>query len=191
MSVICAACLGAAAAVAQEAAPAAPAQPEAEKSARPVSPHLAAMLSAGLPKFGEAKSRENKPAPVSGEASGAADKSTNDIIRLPQYLVLEPRALDADAVRTQRGLEAYAVDKYYGPSDSFMRGVLNHYTLGALWQHATKHVPLLKYFGWYDSLEKSAVTRYYLDEAPRKLDTLMRLDALPHAPLPAGTKPTE
>ncbi len=152
----------------------APASPElaAEVSPAPeraVSAHVAGLLAAATPHFEVVKPAERKSGGPPGES---ASKPANEIVRLPNFVVKEPRIPSPEDVRTPRGLEVYAMNKYLGSPTGFSRGVLNHYTIAGAWKRATKHVPILNRFEWFSSPEKSAVDRYYDDEVRKKMRDL-------------------
>jgi hypothetical protein len=182
--------LSAAAAIAQE-PPSKPLKSAAENAPareRIVSEHVAELLAASRPHFEVIKAEEKKaPEP----SVGSPEKPLNEIVRLPNYVVKEarePRVPSPEDVRTPRGLEVYAMKKYLGSTDSFSRGVLNHFTLADAWKKAVKNVPLLNQFEWATSPEKRALDMYYDDEVRKKLRGLYDELAPPSKPAPAGGK---
>ena len=149
-----------------------PAADAARKPERVVSPHVAGLLAAATPRFAVAVPSETEsgtPSPV------FLTSPANEIMRLPNFVVREPRVPTPEAVRTRRGLQVYAMNKYLGDADGFSRGVLNHYTLAAAWKKYTKHVPVLNWFEWATSPEKRALDMYYDDEVRKKMRDLSEL----------------
>jgi hypothetical protein len=92
-------------------------------SDRPVSQDIAAALAATIPKF--------QPAPPLPAADAPVDA---DVVRMPAYLVREPKLPKPSDVLTQKGVAGIAMDRYLGPADGFDRNILNHFTLSHLWQ---------------------------------------------------------
>ena len=138
--------------------------------ARVVSPRVAALLTASLPKLDV----PNQAAGKSERAEAAAEKPSNGIVRLPRYLLRERKLPTPEEVRTRRGLEKYAMNKYLGSTDSFSRGVLNYFTIADAW----KHVPLLGRFPWFNSNEATAMDMYWDDEWRKKMSDLISVLAI-------------
>jgi len=143
-----------------------------------------------------------KPAETKGAAAITSfpDTPLNEIVRLPNFVVREPRVPTPEDVRTPRGLQVYAMNKYLGSRTGFSRGVLNRYTLAEGWARATKHIPILNWFEWATSPEKRALDMYYDDEVRKKMRDLYELQAIPSnppirsegktaSPLPAAAAP--
>lgn len=110
-------------------APAAePAQaPAPRKRTRAISPELAAQLAASVPKY---QPPPPKPPPKPEEEQvdmREIDKPKNTIIRLPKYVVQEPKSpvFSERAISTQKGLAAIAMRRYISEADR----ALNRYTL--------------------------------------------------------------
>ena len=87
----------------------------APKRHRAISPEVAAQLAAAAPKFTPAPP---KPPAIDEEDQPDlrdTDKPKNGIIRLPKYIVREPRPpmLTERAVNTKKGLEAIAMKRYF------------------------------------------------------------------------------
>jgi hypothetical protein len=170
---------------AQEAAASAPAQaaPTAAAKPRTVSPALAAMLAATMPKYDPSKDRAEKRAP----GSIAEDtKSKSGIVRLSKYIVREQRPPTERDIMTKRGLEQWAMNTYLGSAYDFDRGVLNHTTLNALWSK----IPVLGMVPFFPatSNEERAMTHYYDEGLPGEIKELCQLDALGR-PVPGGLQP--
>jgi len=153
-------------------------QAQTGKRARLVSPHLAEALAEKMPAF------EPKTADQKGKAQAEAvdDRPANGIVRLPRYVVREPKVPSERDVRSPRGLEVHAMNKYMGDSDGITRGVLNRFTLGGVWDRFVKgRIPLIGRFDWAVTLEGKALDRYYDDEARKELLNLVRFDAAAQA----------
>jgi len=145
---------------------------------RKVSEHVAELLAASTPHVDPIKPKpvEKNSGPL---APGVADKPAYDIVRLPNFVVREPRVPSVEDVRTPRGLEVYAMNKYLGAPNSFSRAVLNRFTIADAW----KHVPILGRYPWFSSPEATAVDMYYDDEVRKKMADLYGLLAIaPKAP---------
>jgi hypothetical protein len=98
--------------------------PAAPRRARVISPEVAAQLSAAAPKF-----TPPPPAPVAKPAEEETDlrdvdKPKNEIIRLPKFIVREPRPpmLTERAVNTKKGLADIAVRRYISEVDRALNG---------------------------------------------------------------------
>src|SRR4051812_10193937 len=103
-------------------APAAPRQ-----RARAISAEAAAALSAASPKYTPAPPKP-EPVPESEQIDlREVDKPKNTIVRLPKYIVQEPKPaiLSERAVHTQKGLEDIAMRRYISEADR----ALNRFTL--------------------------------------------------------------
>lgn len=164
--------------------------PAAESPAprdRAVSTNVAALLAAGTPRFPVMKPEEK---PANAPSAPIVNRPANEIVRLPNFVVREPRVPTPEDIRTPRGLEVYAMNKYLGRADGFSRGVLNRYTLADGWARATKRIPVLNWFEWATSPEKRALDMYYDDEVRKKLRDLHELQAMPSKPPPARATPS-
>lgn len=155
-----------------------PAGAPATKPTRAVSPHLAAALAEKMPKFepkAGAHDAEKKPGQTGAEALD--DQPANGIVRLPRYVVREERPPSDREMRSARGLEAHAMDKYMGAPGGFSRGVLNRFTFGQAWDRWIKgRVPILGRFDWAVTQENEAMKRYYDDEFRKELRGLVDFD---------------
>lgn len=185
------AALGAGVAEAREPAAVAPATvvvtPVAPPPKRLRSEHVAGLLAAATPRF--AITPADKPATLKAPGQAAA-LPANEIVHLPNFVVREPRVPTPEDVRTPRGLQLYAMNKYLGSPTGFSRGVLNRFTLADGWTRLTKHVPLLNRFEWASSPEKTALDRYYDDEVRKKMSDLYGLLAIrPEPPVRPGRAP--
>ena len=143
---------------------------------RAVSSHVAELLAAATPKFSVAKPRDQAPH-SDGQAEAGAEKPANGIVRLPQYVVREPRLPTRQEIMTRAELERHAMNRYLGPEDGFDRGVLNVVTLAGLW----KKIPLIGLipfvpFGSVTN-EERAMAMYEEEERKRKMAELMGLAA--------------
>lgn len=102
-------------------------RPQAPRRARAISPEAAAALAAASPKY-EPPVPKPAPKPESEQIDlRDVDKPKNQIIRLPKYLVQEPKpaVLSERAVHTKKGLEDLAIRRYMSEADR----ALNRYTL--------------------------------------------------------------
>jgi hypothetical protein len=144
--------------------PAAAAEPPSD---RPVSPHIAAELASTIPKY--------EPPPSAAAASAAPDPN---ILRMPPYLVREPKLPTPAEVLTPKGIASIAMDRYLGPADSLDRGVLNHFTLVQLW----KEIPVLNALPFVPfgsiSNESRAMELYDQDQRLAEKADLMELAKL-------------
>jgi hypothetical protein len=114
---------------------AAPAACAAEDGPKPqrerlVSPRVAEMLAATMPKFepaAEAPRVTESPPPIAGP-----DKPANGLVRLPSYIVREPKLPPPDEVMTKREREKIAMQKYLGDENGLERA-LNMFSVSGLW----------------------------------------------------------
>ena len=144
---------------------------------RAISVRAAKMLAAGLPKAETPEPADGIAAPGPA-ARGEREQPANTIVHLPPYLVREPRVPTSEDVRTPRGLEVYAMNKYLGAPDGFSRAVLNRFTIADAW----KRVPVLGRYPWFSSPEKTAVAMYYDDEHRKKMADLVGLLSIARKP---------
>jgi hypothetical protein len=125
------------AAVAQDSAPADGAQRE-----RPVTPRVAAMLAAAVPKFAAATPDTTSPAAEMPRVA-PPQQPANQIVRLPSVVVRERRPPVREEILSDAELAKIGMNRYIGPYDGLDRGVLNLFTIKALWNK----IPVL---GRYD-----------------------------------------
>jgi len=135
-----------------------------------VSPRLSAYIAAKLPRY--------DPARAGGAARLPADAAHPGVMRLPDYIVREPRLPDETEILTEHGRDLAAMNKYLGPSDGLDRGYLNAITLGDLW----RKIPVLKMIPFipFGSVSQEARARALYDEAEmrEKLDDLRDIESL-------------
>lgn len=146
---------------------AAPAQPRE----RLVSPRVAALLSAALPKqlpLASSASPATNAHPILDRASTSDEPAGNGIVRLPSFVVRESKPPPFAEVE-HREVARRAMEKYLGPEDGFDRGFLNLIT--------AKLFPLLAVFGSVSN-EARAMGRYREDERLRLKADLLELAAL-------------
>jgi hypothetical protein len=159
---------------AQDASPLATASPISEPAAaeRAVSPHVAELLAASIPKFRPPAPAEKKSEPAE-PTNHEGDKPANGIVRLPRYVVRESALPTPLEVMTKRELEHYAMDRYLGPEDGFDRGFLNLFTIAGLW----KKIPVLGQFPFVGSEtnEDRALRLFDIAERKRKMEELSGL----------------
>ena len=143
------------AAMAQPAAPPpADAAPAPTERPRAVSPATAALLAAALPKIGPVKPAERKPDAELPDLRDT-DKPRNEIVRLPKYVVREPRP----PVFTER--ELYS-DRAFGE-----RLARRYYSEGYLaFNRLARFTPLALYLS---SAADNALAQYYMDERLQKM----------------------
>jgi hypothetical protein len=107
------------------------------KRPRLVSSHVANVLN-------DLAAREVPPTPVAGAATAESaarqrieaaspDVPANRIVRLPDYIVREPRLPSREEVTPRRSLEQMAMQKYFGDETSLYR-VLNMFSPVHLWR---------------------------------------------------------
>ena len=165
-------------AAAQESPPAATTTDnDAPRRDRGVSSRSARLISASLPKY------ETKPDGEAGDKPAATiprvlDRPANGIVRLPDYIVREPKLPNAEQVLSRKGLADYAMKKYLGPSDGFDRGLLNAITFPEL----AKKVPFIGFlFLLIPSMtnEDRALMYYYQDKRLQEMKYLTELASLP------------
>jgi len=104
----------------------------------PVSPKLEKLFGGDLPKFAPSKPEDATPA--------SAQPPRNGIIRLPTYIVREPRPISPTDVMTEKARSDALVKRYVGEPTG-LDLMLNKYTFNTLW----KKIPLLgkhSNFGW-------------------------------------------
>ena len=153
---------------AQEATPSASRPPggaEAPKHERRVSAHAAALLAAGLPKY-EALAPVAAMSAAKTIAVGETDPSANGIVRLPRYVVHEPRMPTPLEVMTRKERENFAMNRYLGPENGLDRGFLNLFTLVGVWWK----IPVLRSIPFvpFGSVTNEARAMQRLDEDGRK-----------------------
>ncbi len=109
--------VGLASARAQTPSPA-PAPSEAPRRARAISPEVAASLAAAMPKYTPPKPVEKKPEEELPDAR-ETDKPKNGIVRLPKYVVREPKApiFRERDINTPQGLANIAMKRYITETD--------------------------------------------------------------------------
>lgn len=145
------------------------------KRPRAVSAHVAAALAEKMPKYEPSSGGEKQIHDATREQN--EQRPANGIVRLPRYIVEERRPPTTEELRSPKGLERYAMDKYMGDADGISRGVLNHFTLDGAWTRFVKgRVPVLGWFDWAVSQEDEALKRYYDDEVRKKLRGLVQFD---------------
>ncbi len=135
----------------------APATPAATEPA--VSPKLTKLFGGEPPKFDPAKAAAPAAKPI-------PDKPQNGIIRLPMYLVREPRPIRSEDVMTDQA-RSEALVKRYDREPTGLDLMLNKYTIGDLW----KKIPVLgkiSDFGTSMSYNDRIATEYSRYEAKRK-----------------------
>ena len=101
--------------------------PAAPKRARPVSPGVAAALAAAAPKYAPPPPKP-EPKPESEQVDmREIDKPKNEIVRLPKYLVREPKPVifSERQINTEKGLTDIAMRRYISDVDR----ALNRWTL--------------------------------------------------------------
>jgi hypothetical protein len=98
---------------------------------RPISPRTAEMLSAAMPKFEPIASSE-----VTDQRAGlrakSPDQPANGLVRLPQYIVREPKLPAPHEVMTRSAREKFAMQKYLGDENGLER-TLNMFSISGLW----------------------------------------------------------
>ncbi len=143
-------------------APAAGIGGKAPIPANHLSKHAAALLAEGLPKV---ETKKNDAAGAAAKpVANPEDAPANGIVRLPRYVVHEPRLPTPQEVMTRKELEHYAMDRYIGPEDGFDRGFLNVFTIAGLW----KKIPILGGFPFVGSETNEDRGLRLYDEAERK-----------------------
>jgi len=169
------------------------AEPEpAPPRQRAISPRLSAVITAPLPKYESAA--DGRTSRGAGRLA-PEDRPKNNIVRLPDYIVREPRLPDDAEVLADQGRGIIAMRQYLGDSDGLFRGYLNAFTLGELWQKipALGRIPFVP-FGSVANQEL-ALEVYDRVERKRRLQELMGLEALarqaenPAAPAPSSKTP--
>lgn len=128
--------------------------PGAQKRRRAISPEVAAQLAARMPKYTPPPPKAPEPDEDEGVDLRDIDKPRNEIIRLPKYVVREPRppVLSERAIHTKSGLADLAMRRYV--TEGYK--ALNSFT-----------IPL---FG--SSAESYAMMRYEEDERLRNMKDL-------------------
>jgi hypothetical protein len=111
------------------------AEEAAPKRERLVSPHVAQMLADVA-----AKQQPAAASGTTGESAGGQrgqgqerDVPANGIVRLPPYLVREPRLPSREELMTRHEIEQLAMDKYFGEETSLYR-VMNLFSPVYLWR---------------------------------------------------------
>ena len=101
--------------------------PSAPKRTRAISPEVAAAFAAATPKFTPAPPKP-EPTPVEEQPDmREIDKPKNAIVRLPKYIVQEPKpaVFSERAIHTEKGLTDIAMRRYISDMDR----ALNRFTL--------------------------------------------------------------
>lgn len=119
---------------------------------RLVSPRVAALLNAALPKFQPPAASHDVN--VAGRGPAADLPAASDIVRLPTYIVRESKLPKFPEVE-RREIARRAMEEYLGPEDGFDRGFLNLFT--------SERVPILALFGSVSN-EARAMARHREDE---------------------------
>lgn len=130
---------------------------------RSVSPRVAEMLAAAMPKYQGPMASPKRPE-LAEPNEMEREKPANSIVRLPNYVVRESKLPTPIEVMTRRELENYAMKRYIGPEDGLDRGVLNLFTLAGLW----KKIPVLGHFPFAGSETNEDRALRLHDEAERK-----------------------
>ncbi len=168
LSLILLAALAGTAVRAQTADPVSVSGPKRESA---LSPGLASTILATLPKY-----HPPKPAPAAAAPSGPADQPRNGIIRLPDFIVRDRRLPDPEDLLTEKGRNAAAAARYFGPETTLDR-VLNHVTLNDLW----KSIPVLGKIPFvpFQSMDRGerAMYLYGRVEEQRRTKELLEFDA--------------
>ncbi|MBS0662600.1 MAG: hypothetical protein JSR48_05005 [Verrucomicrobia bacterium] len=138
-----------------------------------LSKRLSAELTATLPKYDPAVANRAET-----KVRLLREQPRNGILRLPDYIVREPRVPDQREMLTEKGRDAVAMNTYLGPSDGLDRGFLNAFTLVGAW----KKIPLLNRlpivpFGSMTN-EERAREIYDREERRKQFLELMGLDAM-------------
>jgi hypothetical protein len=112
-----------------------PAANTAPKRERLVSPHVAQMLADAA---AQQPSAVSTGAPVESAARQRGpgqerDVPANGIVRLPPYLVREPKLPSREELMTRHEIEQLAMDKYFGEETSLYR-VMNMFSPVYLWR---------------------------------------------------------
>jgi hypothetical protein len=130
-------------------------QPEAPRAPRAISPEVASQLKGYAPKY---VPPPPKPAPKPEEEEPVdardVDKPRNGIIRLPKYIVQEPKSpvLNEQAISTDKGIKDIAVRRYISEMDRVLNGI---------------HIPFLT-----RSLEDRAMEMYREDERLKNISSM-------------------
>lgn len=154
---------------------------------RLVSPSLAAMLAASMPRYTPPTLQSTAAPRESPVLSAGAEKPKNEIVRLPSYVVRAENIPSRRDVLTKKGIEDWMMNKYMGSYDDLDRGVLNRFTIGELWAK----IPILgklPFFGAFTN-EARAMAFYYEVEIPAELRALESFDALSTAEPIGGGQP--
>ena len=169
--------VGEIAALAQQAAPVTTpiANKAAPKRDHAVSPQIAALLMASRPKL-EVTCSTRKETEQTAIVASEREKPANTIVRLPSYVVREPRLPARDEVMTRQESESYAMNRFIGPEDGFDRGFLNLFTFAGLW----KKIPVLGRFSIAGSETNAerGMRLYAESERKRKMEELTGLMSL-------------
>ncbi len=153
-----------------------------------LSRRLSAELASSLPKFDPAAAQT-----AAAKGRLPRDQPRNGILRLPDYIVREPKVPNETEVLTEKGKDAVAMNTYLGPSDGFDRGFLNAVTLVGLW----KKIPVLNRlpivpFGSITNEERAREV-YDREQQRKAFMELMALDAFAKqaekSPAPANPPP--
>lgn len=139
------------------------------RAARVVSARVAEMLAEGRPKYQPPTASEKSSGPTE-RSDRSSETPANSIVRLPSYVVREPKLPTPIEVMTRHELENYAMKRYIGPEDGLDRGVLNLFTFAGL----LKKVPVLGRFPFVGSEtnEDRAVRLHDAAERKRKMEEL-------------------
>lgn len=132
---------------------------------RAISPRSAALLKAAMPKFEPVAAVAPEPPP---RRPASRDVPTNGVIRLPNYIVREPKLPTWKEVEKAE-VARRAMEQYLGPENGLDRGLLNLIT--------SKQFPILALIG-STSNEARAMARYREDERLRLKADLIELAAL-------------
>ena len=141
----------------------------ASPAERVISHHVAELLAVSMPKY--------KPIPETPEpatpANQEGEEPSNEIVRLPRYIVSGPKLPASMEILTKKELERYAMDHTIGSEDGLDRGFLNLFTIGGMW----KKIPVLGSFPFVTSETNRdrGMRLYETAEWKRKMDDLTGL----------------
>ncbi len=98
---------------------------------RAVSAHTAELLTIATRRL-EAKQTPATSAPVAPSRI-ATDRPANEIVRLPNYIVREPKLPQREDVLVDAELAQIGMNRYIGLVDGLDRGWLNRFTIKSVW----------------------------------------------------------
>jgi hypothetical protein len=159
-------------------------------AASTVSPAIASMITAGLPKY-DATQSSTASVPAAVNEARSAQPSSATIVRLPAMIVRDRKLPDKSEILTKQEMTKQRMDTYIGPENGLDRGFLNLFTVADLWHH----LPILGHYelAGFETNEERGLRLYKEAKRREEIDELNGLSSLgqkAHNPAPV-VKPAD